>query len=336
VTACNPQAQPSSPPPKLEVATVTELGTVGKPKIVTTRDVGGSAIIGGKVLWVFGDTLFNPKSVDGTNLRSSTAALADPATPLELSEPLDANGAPFQFIPFTTEEIAQSPNPQDRIALWTGDPVPDEGNGALVWYLKMRIQAGFLNYTHLGVGLARVAPGATTAAREPELLFGANEPLLTNAARFGDTVYVYGVRGLGAAGEVVVARVPLSSVAQRGAYQFWNGSSWVSDVGAAVTVFNGVPAEMTVSWNPYLQRYLAVYSSVLAGKVVARVASRPEGPWSEPTALLTMKPAVDGFSYAGREHPGLRTRDGKSLFVTYYQPLGAFRGELLAVRVDLR
>ncbi len=328
-------------PLKLEVVGAQELGVVGKPRTVTARDVGGSALIGNRVLWVFGDTLFNPKSVDGTNLRSSTAAWADPSKPLELTEPTDANGAPGQFVPFTAEELAFNAGtltPQDRIALWPGTPVAD-GLQGICWFSKMRIRPGFLNYEHQGVGLVRVAADQTVGVREAELLFGASEPIFHNPARFGSDLFLYGNRGLGGGNPLVVARVPIARVAQRSAYRFWNGSDWVTDVNDAATLFSGVPGELSVSWNAHLGAYLAVYSDVLKSRVVARLARAPQGPWSDPVALFAMKPppsSTMGFSYAGREHPHLARNNGKTLFVTYYQPLDAFRGELRAVLVDVR
>src|SRR5512142_1338171 len=59
----------------LDIISMRDLGVVGKPASVTVRDGGASGLIGGKVLWTFGDTLFSPTAVDGTNLRSNTAAL---------------------------------------------------------------------------------------------------------------------------------------------------------------------------------------------------------------------------------------------------------------------
>src|SRR5437016_4488409 len=76
------------------IAAFREFGTVNTPPSVTTRDGGSTALIGNKILWTFGDTLFTPQSEDRTNLRSNTAALADPSTPLVVTEPVDAKGAP--------------------------------------------------------------------------------------------------------------------------------------------------------------------------------------------------------------------------------------------------
>ena len=326
--------------PDLVVTQVNELGVVSKPTSVKARDVGASALIGSRLLWVFGDTLFNPASVDGSNLRSSTAAWADPTQPLTLSEPVDANGAPQQFLPFTAEETqfnASTGTPQDRIAVWSGAPITVGVDEGIVWYLKTHIRPGFLNYEHLGVGLARIKSGQTTATREPELLFGPTEPLFVNPARFGDWVYLYGNAGHGAGNRLMLARVPLTQVGQRGAYEFWTGTGWSQRLESAVALFGNVPGELSVSYNPHLGAYLAVYADVLAGQAVARLASQPQGPWGPAVNLFKMRAAqTQGFSYAAREHPHLSRDGGRTLFITYYQPLTAFTGELRAVTVSLR
>jgi hypothetical protein len=55
-------------------------------------------------LWFFGDTLLKQTAADGSTYRSNTAAWSDPVAPDALQEPLDAHSAPFQFLPFTSEE----------------------------------------------------------------------------------------------------------------------------------------------------------------------------------------------------------------------------------------
>ena len=329
----------SNPPvttPTLEIAAVTELGVVGKPVSVLARDGGNTALIGGKLLWTFGDTLFNPKSVDGTNLRSNTAALADPNSPLVVNEPLDVNGAPSQFLPFTPEEKAyndSSGTPSDRIALWGGDILLDSsGNGSL-FYLKLKVKPGVLNYEFLGVGLAHVTHNATTATREPNLLFTASEPIFTTAMQIGTDVFLYG--NLGAQG-VMLAKVDAAHINTRGLYSFWNGSSWVANLNQALGVMPRVPG-LSVSYNPYLQQYLAVSSGILSNKVYFRTSSRPEGPWSSPLEVFTgQTPPSGSIDYAALEHPELAKDGGKTLFITYYHPLGGFSGELRAVEVKLK
>jgi hypothetical protein len=321
-----------------EVEAVKELGSIGYPVNVTARDGGASALIGGQVLWTFGDTLFHPKSVDGVNLRSNTAALADPSAPLEVHEPLDANGAPFPFLPFTDDELQFNAQHSDqRIALWPASVIPHGERGGFVFYLKLIVKPGFLNYEFIGTGLAYVSAGSTTAIREDKLLFNVPDPLFNSASLIGSEVYVYGQIKDGSNDQAVaVARVPIAQIRDRTAYRFWNGTTWDADPQQAVAVLSGIPGEVSVSHNAFLKRYIAVHSAIFSNKIVLKLAAQPEGVWGDPIETFSGLTPVEGTLYAGREHPELALNDGRTIVISYYRPLGGFKGELRLVNVTFK
>ena len=88
-----------------------------------------------------------------------------------------------------------------------------------------------------------------------------------------------------------------------------------------------------MSWNPWLGKYLAVYTLGLTNRVMMRTAFRPEGPWSEPVEAFVGAPTEGAFNYAAFEHPELAREDGRVVTITYFHPLGGFRGEFRIVRV---
>ncbi|HEX7665251.1 MAG TPA: hypothetical protein VF407_12085, partial [Polyangiaceae bacterium] len=93
-----PEVAPDAP----LAPTFTRVGPILDPNGANFgRDGCGSGPLGGKILYTFGDTFFFKTSVDGHSYASNTAAFADLANPTTLTEPLDANGLPSQFIPFT-------------------------------------------------------------------------------------------------------------------------------------------------------------------------------------------------------------------------------------------
>ncbi len=318
-----------------EIDTVEDIGAIGHPASVTARDGGASAIIGDRVLWTFGDTLFNPASVDGTHLRSSTAALADPATPLRVQEPLDVNGAPAAFLPLTKEEQDfNDSHPGERIALWPVSVILDSDQSGVIFYLKLNVRPGFLNYQFVGTGIAHVTVDVTTAVRDKDLLFNAPDPLFASAALIGSEVYVYGA--LTGSQNMGLARVPLQQVGEPNAYRFWNGTDWGTDVRTTAVVLRDIPGDVSVSHNAFLKRYLAVHSQILSNKVVFQSAEQPEGPWSDPVEVFTGLPAGNAFDYAAREHPELSSENGQTIMISYYHPLGGFKGELRLVRLRFK
>src|SRR3954468_12559729 len=57
----------------LKIASTKDLGVAGKPASVLVRDGGATLLLGGRLLWMFGDTLVS----NDTQIRSNSAALAD-------------------------------------------------------------------------------------------------------------------------------------------------------------------------------------------------------------------------------------------------------------------
>jgi hypothetical protein len=329
----------------LGVATYAYLGAVSAPATVATRDGGATALIGGNEVWMFGDTLITsppaplpPSYIPG--VLTNTIALAAPGDPLTTHEPLDANGVPAQAVPFTTAELAYNASPtagaSNRYALWPMSVIPDGSGGGLIFSLEL-IAKGALTYQPQGVSVARIGPNQTTATRVTDLLFNASEP------RFGDAlvdhgwVYLYGTLPGGATG-IGVARAPLGSATSRAAYTFWDGVRWSSDVVYTAAVLDHAAGAVSVSFNPYLNQYLAVHTGdflVNANQLVLQTAPTPRGPWSSPITVGLNTP-YSGIDYAGLEHPELVSAGGRDVMVTYYQPTGAFTGALWLLRVTLQ
>ena len=89
-------------------------------------------------------------------------------------------------------------------------------------------------------------------------------------------------------GSAILARVPESAIENMGAYTFWDGAGWVSDKDAAEVVLDGQVSELSVSWSPRLDRFIALYTDG-ENDVVMRQSEAPEGPWSGSDILLSFK-----------------------------------------------
>jgi hypothetical protein len=314
------------------VTGVRDLGIVANPagaKFI--RDGATSGLVGGRILYAFGDTLFFERAVDGANYRSNTAAYAELGRPIVLSEPLDAKGLPQQFIPFTDDERDYndaSGRPDERIALWPGTLIPRATGNALVFFNKLKVHPGLLNYEDIGTGIAEVGPGQTVAKRLPGLLFTAPEPNFIHAAVPRDGfVYVYACQTSGACR---IARAPLERAMERSSYSYWDGAAWVPELARAQPVVPGSTSGFSVTYNDHLRSYLAFFSRAFGKAVELRVAPRPEGPWSDPVQVYQFPSAI----YATHQHEALDADGGRRVFVSAFRDLGNFRGEIKLLEIS--
>lgn len=279
-------------------------------------------------MWMFGDTLFVQASVDGTHARSSTAALAPINDPYNISEPLDANGAPSQFIPFNAEEEAwnvahRTNEPNNRWIKWPTDAVNTSPTEGYVFYRHLRstYPNNQISLDEVGIGIAKVTADSTTAVNVNESLFGPNEPHYVPTVSHDGTLYLEdcsGVGGLTFDYECSTAKVALDKLTERGAYLFWNGSSWTTDINSAAKDRNNPQGKIV--WSEYLQKYIQFYHRGFSTSIVMKTANSPEGPWSD-----------SEYVYSGKDtdyvaifymHPELFSEDGKTLVlsVNKYSP----------------
>ncbi|PND59125.1 carbohydrate-binding protein [Mycobacterium sp. ENV421] len=132
-------------------------------------------------------------------------------------------------------------------------------------------------------------------------------------------VFSYGTPS-GRLGSAYLSRVSEADILDLTKYQYWNGTDWVTGKpGAAVPILpttrsnqyaggilgqlglffgswvagifgvggpSGHVSELSVQYNTYLNKYVAMYSSSV-GSVIIRTADTPQGTWSAPTTLVT-------------------------------------------------
>jgi hypothetical protein len=182
--------------------------------------------------------------------------------------------------------------------------------------------------------VAHLKPGATVATREPGLLFKAPLPDYSSAVLDNTTLYLFSCTpGAFASSNCRVVRAPLGQATAISAYRAWNGSAWVADLSKAAVVTNG-GTTFSVSWNEYLQRYVAVYLGLFSTQLSLRTAPRPEGPWSEPLAIgQAAAPAAGGYDYAAFQHGELSSESGRTIYVSYSRPTTPFKSEIRIVRM---
>lgn len=138
-------------------------------------------------------------------------------------------------------------------------------------------------------------------------------------------VYIYGSYLKDWKHHCALARVPFDSIEYLSYYEYLitPKPEWSVDQTKAISIMEGMPTEMSVSFNPYLGCYLAVHSWETKGQIVGRTALHPWGPWSDPVILWTSKvplrnPLVYNgpLVYAGKEHLELAKENGKIIYLT--------------------
>ena len=311
---------------------VSETGLVQNPnRSGIIRDGGASAQVGSKILWTFGDTLFNPASVDGVHARSNSAALADPSSPFSVSEPLDANNAPYQFVPLPSGDVTYNTNSgagDDRYAIWINSVIPRPAqHDALIYFLRLKISPGNLNYNLLNTGIATVPENSTTATVVVPSLFSASGPLFSGL-QFTHDGFTYLSSCTNAFNtQCALARVPLANALTVGSYQFWNGTMWQSDVAQRSTTLPGKPS----GWSNALQKYIMTYANSFSSDIYIRTADNPVGPWSDAQKIYTAPSNI----YAVEYHSELEKTDPAGLVLTYYQASSANTQGLHTLRLSL-
>lgn len=363
---CNfPSFSPSpGPPPGLTVVQATDLGAIPTNPDILGRDGGYSALFQGHSVWVYGDTfLAKPDMQVRTLISDSWSFTTDLNAQTGLTgfqERLDSTGSPTMILPETAAEQAfnQAHNGNNcqaqpcgaRWALWPGAIVVNPAdNSALIFYMVVSAQPGAFNFQGIGTSVAvwqnmqqqpqRPTLNPPIVPDHPDLMFANSEPGFSTAAFISSgTLYVYGC-GIGTNSADIgcrLGKVDPSSAQNRSAWTFYAGNgNWSSNLSDAISLFTGGTGGMSVSWNSYLQLYVAVYSQPLSQNVMIRTSPSPEGPWSEETVAFVAMTPSSGNVYDAKAHSEYDVNGGQTIFVSYSRSTPApFSSEVRLVAVQ--
>ncbi|HXY78650.1 MAG TPA: DUF4185 domain-containing protein [Candidatus Acidoferrales bacterium] len=352
------------PPAALTVVNASDLGTIPTNPDILGRDGGFSALFQGYSVWLYGDTFLANPNADGRGLISDSWSYTTDLNAQDgitgFQERLDPAGAPSMILPETAAEYAfnqaHNGNPCQtqpcgaRWALWPSTVVSDTANNrALVFYGVVYALPGSFNFQGLGSSVAvwqdfnqqpqRPRFNPAVVAGHSDLMFNQNEPGFGTAAFISaGTLYIYGcgVPANSADKGCRLAKVDPGSVLDPSAWTYYARSgNWSSQLSDAVSVIPDVNI-MSVSWNSYLQQYVAVYSQLFSQNVMMRTSPNPEGPWSrEVTAFVAQQPA-SGNVYDAHAHAEYDANGGQTIYVTYSRGTGAFTSEVRLVAVQLK
>ncbi|QDQ98955.1 DUF4185 domain-containing protein [Tomitella fengzijianii] len=125
-------------------------------------------------------------------------------------------------------------------------------------------------------------------------------------------VYFFGTPS-GRSGSARLSRVQQKDIENAAAYTYWDGSGWAATPEQAAVVIDGKVSELSVAYNTYLGKYIAMYTHPIKGLVV-RTADSLTGPWSDTTTLIS--PVQVPAFYGAFMHPESSDSGDSTLYFT--------------------
>lgn len=360
ITGCDSPKDYGVADPGVSIKRVTDIGVVPQDHRLLGRDGGYSGVHAGEVIWVFGDTVITePNATGQTWLSNSYSTSVDRVASDGLDVlPLagDEIDSPIELFNFTVQEASFNDlhSGEDcvepcgaRWALWPGPIVADtERSRSLVMYGKISSEPGELNFYGVGQSIAiwnndEVQPTRQTVNEVPEhptLLFGQDEPQFgPGAMAFEDSLYVFACDRQEFVKPCKLARAPLATVLDKSSWQYFSRSQdWTESVSGISELFHGNDI-MSVSFNAYLNKFMAVYSEPLSRNIQLRTANSPEGPWSTPVQVAQALPSgnTNGWVYDALAHAEFSELDGQIIYVTYTRDTESANREMRLLEVEL-
>lgn len=345
--------------PAVQPESSASLGVVTQSSAIVGRDGGASALLWGKSVWSFGDTVIAAPDADGQTWHHNSFAVTDDLTGADgiagLDDPRDAAGAPRYLTPPTEDERAfnlrHAGDPCEeapcgaRFATWPGAPVWDaDADRGLIPYEIIYAEPGDFNFEGRGCSWAiwesldadAERPVIDEGAEQPTALFPVGGPCPTLAPRIeGPHLFAFSCGSDGFERPCVLARVETAHLLERDAWRFWDGADWAADARDAIPVFDGGPI-MSLVFAEAFGVYVLVYSASFSNDVLFRTAESLEGPWSAPDTLFVAE-RDEGTTYDAYVHPELSEDGGRALYVSYTRSnhVGWFGSELVLERVAL-
>jgi Domain of unknown function (DUF4185) len=324
--------------PRLEAHAVTPFGadTAGAPVVVAARlvcslanedaaaasikefDGVTSVVAGGESFWLFGDSWLTRKRGGYLFANATVAKSADSDASDCVSLAYKASGGIAEPL-LALEKGESTAWPDGAIAI-------EAGNVDFYFASVKRTSSTKWNVT--AIGLARFDTRSMNSRRLVEHLWD-------NTSEFGDAIR--GARSPVLQGRhvfvflhtttnrLLLARVPMDSMAMPGAYSYWNGTSWSFSLANAKALWpetaSDIPTQngLSVRYNDFLGKWLAVYDRDLS-TISVRVADSLTGPWSSEVQWLDCKTLFPSSvwppCYYAEQHVELSGDEGRTIYVT--------------------
>jgi hypothetical protein len=324
--------QRADPDAAVQLVRTEEVGSVATPSALVLRIPGPISWIGGnKLVWLFpkANRVMNAVGA-GSAPNQPHAAFVVRESPTQLEEDLVPDGVPRRFVTADDENAATELWPTALIRV---PPPSDRENATGIAFVR-RIAPDFSFDVHIG----RVAKNTTTVQEPLIPLFTGDEPKFsTGGFRGSEYAYLFGCtedtsvadRGDARHFPCKIARVRVGQLEQRDGYRVYDPAQdkWLEDLSAGAPVLFGPSSLLSLSFNNYLGRYIAVYSRWFSSEVILQSARSPWGPWRQEFSIALPAP-VDGVLQAGLEQAALVAPEtcASTIWISYMSPTASMNG----------
>lgn len=305
----------------------TELGALVVPEELDQVAAGPGALVEDRFMWLLGTRPQGPFQ------GRWVAVTADPDDLRQQPPRLDPKVSAQLLFPDATIDMATAMAPTSA---WSG-----EDHHSLQYFFSHYY---ILAPTGVGLGESTLQKAPATILRDLDMVFipaadmtaksAAARPKLMSAVTVRSGVaYAYVCQALpGVSAETDsdgahyqpcrVARVPSQLMGDGARYQFWDGKQWQLDFERSAPVLDHIVSGLSVEYNTYLDKYLAVFSDE-NNTLVVQSADAPQGPFEPLTRIFTVTGSGGPFpfSHSGRELLGLRQACDRRLYLAYVVPL---------------
>lgn len=324
-----------------EIASVKQIAQLtGEPSLNNTGYVNvygtdlGSMFLhsDGKIYFLFGDTFGAPGTPGSGDWRSNTIAYT--------TDSVASNGIVF-------DGWITDPSGNAR-ALIEGNHDPNNGSGEVTkiptagWSFGNRQFMWFMSVKQWGIPgrwevnyseIAYSDDNGNTWHRSGTQRSGNSNFIQVAIAEQSGYLLIWGIPS-GRFGGVKLARVLPSDVLDNAAYQYYTGTSWSTNEADAVLIVDSPVGELSVLWNPYLQRWIMMYLNESTACIEVREAPEPVGPWSDPWKVVCANnyPAL----YGAFMHNKYIKNNGETVYflMSQFGPYNVFLMEVVFNRYE--
>ena len=289
------------------------------PEMVAGTDLGHMFDSGGKTWFTFGDT-FGERAEGmtgggGTIWRSNVMAWTTDAEP---SDCITFDGWITDEVGWAKELLESKKRDNDEMTV-----IPTNGfaaNGAMyLHYMSVRHWGDPGEWETNYAGLARSSDEGQTWTKLEDVTWPGDGSFQQVAVgKIGDELFFWGIPS-GRLGGMSLMKVAEADVEDLAAYRYLSAvaddgtPTWSEDPAAAITIIDRPTGELSVAWNPYLERWLLTTMADNANAVIYE-GLNPWGPWSEPVSLFTQE-ELPGL-YAPFMHAPYVADDGRTIYFT--------------------